>query len=341
MSKALTQEGGASGKNTTAQAADPLVPKARKKNNSGLAPRAGIVVRYTAMTVVPFTVYVIMLFLAAFVFYGSPLGVFLTYTILAGLSILEFLVITHCLREKVGWRRWRRWIGFISFFAATAGLVVGLLIHYKCMLYYYKYKNMMTYANVAASQPAPQFEDAGSLIFTSGTKVDSTRAVGYRNIRESKTLCVAPVVDNQMAATDPIVFFAVGVGCCGWRSSFHCDSAKKREARSGVLMLEPNRLVSPAMEWMVDEQFNFKGFEDAIDLQKSVFAVNVAKDYRFLRWVQDPKDEVDMYRKRGLEACLLSCLAFFGVAFAFVARDITVQDAKNQKAVEQLTKGMV
>jgi len=206
------------------------------------------------------------------------------------------------------------------------------------MLFHFKYTNMMKYTNVAASQPALQFADAGSLLFTEGTTVDRTRAVGYRDIRTSQTLCVAPVVDSQMAATDETVFFAVGVNCCGWRASFHCDDSAKGGTRGGLLMLEPDMLVSPAMEWAVDGAFNFKSFEAAIDLQKSVFAVSAAKHHRMVRWVQDPLADIDNYRKRGLEAGILSCFAFLLTAVGLIVHDVLAEGVRQKKLAAQFMK---
>lgn len=326
---------------------DPLTQRAQKKlfhqnwsKDNERTPAAHRVFQYTMMTFVPFLVYVLVLFVTAYLFYRSPFVVFMTYGTVATLCLLQYLVIAHCLkRASMVKNGWKKWVGFIAFFAATAALMLGLLIHYKWMLFFNKYTNMMTYTNVAASQPAQQFEDAGSLVFTTGTSIDSTRAVGYRDIRNSQTLCVAPVVDQQMAVTDPIEFFAVGVGCCGWRASFLCDDAKQPGTRGSLLVLEPDKLVSPAMEWMVDEQFPFEGFQKAIDLQKSVFAVTASVNHRLVRWVKDPSAAIDIYRKRGLEACLFSCLLFFLVAACFISRDVAVEELKQRQAVDLYTKG--
>jgi len=223
--------------------------------------------------------------------------------------------------------------------AAFIALLVGLAIHYKYMLYYHKYSSMMRYTNVAPLQPALQFEDAGALQFTAGTTVDRTRAIGYRHIRSSQTLCVAPVVSAQMAPTDNIVFFAVGVNCCGWRASFHCDDSGAGGARGGLIMLTPDQLVSPSMEWMVEDGFDFKAFEDAIDLQKSVFSVSAAKHHRMLRWVKDPNVEIDHFRKRGLEAALISCAGYWVIVGVFIAYHLALENDRAKRNAELLQKG--
>lgn len=325
-------------------AKDPLLKKGHgavfRNNHSkenASTPPAQRVFQLTVLTLFPFLVYVVILFVTTFQFYHSPAGVTLSFCIVAGLCVMQYLLYEHCTRKKVG--KWKKWVGLFAAFCAFLGFLIGMAIHYKYMLYYYKYTNMMKYSNVAASQPALQFEDAGSLLFTEGTTVDRTRAVGYRHIRSQQTLCVAPVVDGQMSPTDPIVFFAVGVNCCGWRASFTCDDAAKGGTRGGLLMLQPDQLVSPAMEFMVNEQFDFEAFEDAIDLQKSVFAVSAAKHHRLVRWVKDPTTELDNYRKRGLEAALLSCAVFFICAACFIASDVVQEGNRQAKAAKEFIKG--
>jgi len=313
-----------------------LKKKAIDKANV-ITPRAQRVFQMTAWTLAPFCVFVLILFVTVYMFYKAPQMVLLTFTIVTGLCLMQYLLVEFCIRKKAG--RWKKWVGGFSATAAFVALCIGLLIHYKYMLFYYKYTNMMRYTNVAPAQPALQFEDAGSLHFTAGTTVDRTRAVGYRHIRSSQTLCVAPVVSGQMAPTDNIVFFAVGTNCCGWRASFHCDDAGSGAARGGLLMLTPDQLVSPSMEWMVDEQFDFKAFEDAVDLQKSVFAVNPAKHHRFLRWVKEPNEMIDHYRKRGLEAALLACLGYWIVVAVCISYHIALENERAKQKAEFLQKG--
>jgi len=299
-------------------------------------PPAQRVFQLTVLCLGPFIIFVTLMLTTMFQFYNSPVGVLLAFCAIAGLCVMQYLVVDQCTRKPA--QKWKKFLGFFGALCAVAGVGVGLCIHYEWMLFHAKYTNMMKYTNVAASQPALQFEDAGSLLFTEGTTVDRTRAVGYRNIRTSQTMCVAPVVDGQMASTDPIVFFAVGLNCCGWRASFHCDDAAKGGTRGGLLVLEPNQLVSPAMEWVVADEFNFAAFEDAIDLQKSVFAVSAAKNHRMLRWVEDPLAEIDNYRKRGLEAAILSCVAFFIISAILIVKDVVSEGARQKALAQQLMK---
>jgi hypothetical protein len=319
--------------------ADPLNKAGSKKiaksklNKEVLStPKGQQAFQLAALTIVPFCVYVLIVFLTTFMFYKSPGTIMLTAIVVILLCGLQYNVVERCTRKRP--LRWKKNIGLFGAVAAIVALCVGIAIHYKWMLYYSKYTNMMTYTNVAPLQPALQFEDAGNIHFTEGTSVDRQRSIGYRHIRSSTTLCVAPVVSSQMAPTDPIVFFAVGVNCCGWRASFHCDAAGSAGARGGLLMLAPDQLVSPSMEWMVEDQFDFKAFDNAIDLLKSVFAVSVSEHFRMLRWVKDPSEEIDHFRKRGLEAALLSCVGYWVVVGFLISYHLALEAQRaRQKAL--------
>jgi len=338
----MQQQAGGNARSMAAK--DPLLKKAHAKmiNNqfnkeNPATPPAQRVMQLAALTFIPFAVYVHILFVTTYFFYASPAGVTLTFCVTGLLCVMQFLLAEHCTRKAA--KRWKKWIGAFGALAAFMGLLVGVSIHYRWMLYNAKYTNMMKYSNVAASQPALQFEDAGSLLFTEGTTVDKTRAVGFRDIRTSQTLCVAPVVDQQMGPTDPIVFFAVGVNCCGWRGSFYCDDGAVSGTRGGLLKLKPDQLVSPLMEPMVADEFDFEGFENAIDLQKSVFALSAAKHHRMLRWVKDPIASVDTYRKRGLEAALISCLAFILVAAGLSTWDVAAENQRQKQRAREFMQG--
>jgi amino acid transporter len=325
-------------------AKDPLMKKAHKKVHENSHSRENVfpapsekIMQLTALFAVPFVVYVVLLFMTMLLFHHSPVSVLMGYVAITTVCAFLYLVITYCTRRKEG--KWKRWLGVYGVLAAFVGLMVGLSLHYSYLLFYYKYTNMMKYSNVAASQPALQFEDAGALMFTEGTQLDKARAVGFRHIRKQQTLCVAPVTDGQTQPTDPVVFFAVGTNCCGWRASFHCDDAGVAGTRGGLLMLEPNQLTSPAMEWMVEDSFDFKAFKEALDLQKAVFAVSAAKNYRFIKWVQDPDAKVDVFRKRGIEKALLSCLFYILAAGAVVIYDLVVEGQRQKAAAKAFIEG--
>lgn len=198
-------------------------------------------------------------------------------------------------------QRWHRWLGRFLIIATCAGTVVGLYIYYSQLLYYYSYMGMKASVDASASSPPILFSDSGMIQFTSDTRLDVAQSVGYRSAVLGATLCVAPIVDGWMGATDEVSFFAAGVDCCSWRSRFQCGDAMDLEARSGLLHLSPRQLVTPLMEWAVEDPALLDGFEKAVKLQASVFGSAAARSPRFLRWVADPREQVDLYFQRALQ----------------------------------------
>lgn len=322
-------------KDKSLAAKDPLLKHAHGKiytkdqQQVGTGSAAKELVRTVVLVLVPFVFYVSILFMEVTLFYEYPgLCQIVTFTVLLLVSS-QYLVFKHCLKKD----KWRRWIGLLSAVAVLAACLVGLYIHYTSMIFWHKYSNMMKYTNVAASQNAQLFQDAGVLQFTSGTQVDTTRAVGFRNIRSSKTLCVAPLIDNQMSKDEPIVFFAIGENCCGWRATFMCGASG---ATSGVLMLEPNMLTSAAMTWAVDSAFDFNGFEKAVNLSKAVFSLSVQNNHRFLKWVSDPQKTIDHYHWNSMHMALVSCAVYLGIAAVFVIRDVIMKAMKAKELAGKL-----
>jgi hypothetical protein len=273
-----------------------------------------------------------MLFFTIFMFYSCPHCTWIVFIVLVTGSLFYTYMAEHCMKKTT----WVRVIGRHSACAAAAGFAIGLLIHYKYMLYFGKYTAMMRYSNVAASQSVLQFEDASWLLFTEGTKVDTTRAVGYRNLRTSETLCVAPVIDGQMSTSDPIVFWAVGTGCCNWRASFNCDDAKAG-GRNGLLILEPHNLVSDSMEWAVRGHFDKEGFQEAISLAESVFAMTSGTDVRYVRWVNDPETTIYAYRRSGVEWAIYSCVAYVILTAFYVMQEIARDELRQRKYIAKMT----
>eukprot|EP00928_Gymnodinium_smaydae_P029874 TRINITY_DN22379_c0_g1_i2.p1 TRINITY_DN22379_c0_g1~~TRINITY_DN22379_c0_g1_i2.p1 ORF type:complete len:350 (-),score=57.41 TRINITY_DN22379_c0_g1_i2:79-1128(-) len=201
--------------------------------------------------------------------------------------------------------------------AVAAGLLVGLWIYYTQWVYYIRYRDLARHTNVQGSQPAAAFADTGIVTFTADTQVDVTRAVGYQSAVAGALLCVAPVVDSTMAPTDQISFFAVGIGCCDWRSSFRCGDVGDPSAKSGLLALDAPMLVSPPMAWAVEDAALNEAFAEALRLQRATFGTPVAAQTRFLRWVRDPVWTRDDYWRAGWREGALWMLVLFVVLSGF------------------------
>lgn len=176
---------------------------------------------------------------------------------------------------------------------------------------------METYNNIQPSQAPIQLEDASVVHFSQGTTVDSSRAVGYWDAVNENMLCVAPIIDDRMVPEDPIGFYAIGINCCNYRASFHCNDAHRPGARAGLLVLEPHSLAPPGWEWAVDHSFEWANFEKAVNLQKAVYAGHVADGHRFVEWFVEPEKHIRRFRLKAMEAVVLAVVAYMLVVFPF------------------------
>lgn len=204
----------------------------------------------------------------------------------------------------------RPWLGRMLIAAALTGTAGGLHIYYRSMLYYFHYRAAVSYTNIAASQPALMLADAGSVRFTSDSRVDGTRSVGFQSALDATRFCIAPVVDSSMSPTEPVSFFAVGVGCCSWRGRFHCDDAEDASAKGALMSVSPQELVSPFMQWAVRDPVQHESYEDALLLQQAVYATPLAKQVRLLRWTKDPANLQDAFLSQALVTAAVYIILF-------------------------------
>lgn len=223
--------------------------------------------------------YVFMATVVALFFDNWPFWVVLTLVITLAKSglVWKFLV-----------RRWLSSLGLFFAFGSLSGFTMGLYAYYSCLLPYLRYADSEKHTNVAAGEPALRFADAGMLTFSPGSNVDVTRAVGYMSAKAGARMCVAPVMDLSMGAQDPINFYAIGTNCCGWRGSFTCDDAGDPEARSALLELDMNTIVSPWTAWLWQDPVTSDGFQAALKLQEAVYGTKAAAHVRLLHWAREP-----------------------------------------------------
>jgi len=290
-------------------------------------------VQLTIHAVVPFAAFLFMLVITARVFFWSSSDVCLCLMIGLLVCAFQYYIAQDCLKNK----SWQKWIGFYSAIALIIGFGAGLLIHYGFMLYYYKYKYMTRYTNVAASQPPVQFEDASNILFSQGTQVDTSKAIGYHDIRTSKLLCVAPVIDGSMAKEDPIKFWAVGTGCCTHRGSFHCDDAANSAARTGLLIFRPDHLVSDSMRWAVEGNFDFEGFNNAITMAASIYSITIGEDMRYIRWVNNADATIDKYRQTAVERGIYAALLWLMYTTCGILKEIYYENRRQAELADQIT----
>lgn len=306
-----------------------------KTRNKMVHERFGRGIELAMLILFPFLNYVAVLCMVLCLYNAYSILVWMMFFTIVVFDIGYYLLMEIIYRDKP--HEWRKWIGFFRALAAFVGVTVGLCIHYQWMVFYRSYHDLVRYDNIEAQHSALQFEDGGIIEFAKGGRLDTSRAVGFRDIRNSRTICVAPVIDGQMTEQDAISFFAVGINCCNFRSSFHCDDALKPAARGGLLKLEPGLLAPTYWEWAVDDSYDVESFEKAVDLQKSVFGAHVAENHRFLRWLEHPNERVESYRHCAWEVAIYSCIAYFAVTIPFAVRDKWKHDRRKEDITAAMT----
>jgi len=131
------------------------------------------------------------------------------------------------------------------------------------------------YTNVLPNASPMAVNDAGVIKFAPGTVVDTSMSAGYKFWFYN--YCAAPIVGADPGAT-PVTFWAVGIGCCGSRGDFICDSAGDKSAQA-AMPLRPHNLGPEITEH----------YQHAIRMSAAANDLEVAKETVFVMWHKDPK----------------------------------------------------
>jgi len=250
------------------------------------------------------TVFALTLGLFCGFYYISPLATIFVAVCLA----MAGLFLSQTWREQ----RWHRWLGRFIFGAACVGAFVGFNVYYRHLVYYHHYRALSVETDVTPMLHPAQFANVGMVGFTADTRLDISRAVGYKSVETGEVVCVAPIIDSTMTPMDEITLYAAGVDCCAWRSQFKCGDALNPDASSGLLYLPPEQLVNPDMTWAINDRQEIESFKEAVKLQSAVFETKASEEPRFLKWTVDPLTEVDEYLKRSLREVTVVSVCFFG-----------------------------
>lgn len=153
--------------------------------------------------------------------------------------------------------------------ALCSSFIVGLVANSMAISEFWFLYDSNTYVNVLPSEPAIAFADGGKFVFADGSRIDNSRALGYR---DGETFCVAPVIDD---AVEPaaIQYWAVGKDCCTARGSFECDDAWNAKAHSGI---------------KVADSAGAK-FAAALRMAEVAYSITSAEKPLLVRWVVDPE----------------------------------------------------
>lgn len=183
--------------------------------------------------------------------------------------------------------------------SCTTGLVLGSVCGFLNFQYYlmpsYAINNLNTYPNTDVSADSgTQLMDVGKAYFISGTHLDFTKSMGFKN---DDIYCVTPITKGTelLGSYD---FWAVGLNCCsGTTADFRCGEFNNPKARSGM------RLVN-------DDQRPFY----RLAVQEAEAAYHIKANHPiFFEWVQDPVAQLEANEMQGWRLFLLGVFCFLGV----------------------------
>jgi len=130
------------------------------------------------------------------------------------------------------------WLVFIfvtSLLAWVLAVTAGNNNFWRNMQPFFDVLNLSSYPSVNTAQTrGQQLMDAGRIVFTPGTHLDVSKAMGFRNL---DTYCVAPItsVDSPVSSYD---YWAVGTNCCsGQAGDFQCGEFNNPNARAGLRLM--------------------------------------------------------------------------------------------------------
>lgn len=230
------------------------------------------------------------------------------------LAALLFIggVMCVCSQEGIAGRRrpWLFTVGIFWIISTIVGTVVGFVIYFNSLVYFWRYAEMRPYTNVAAAESPDAFLDGSMFLWTEDTRLDAMRAVGFKSRWNGRVYCVAPIVDNSMTNAQDINFWAVGEGCCEPRAEFHCDDAESMTTRTALALLEPKDVVRDYMRWAVRDSILPK-YENALRLQEATYFTKASPTPRFVRWVSDPVAAKDQYYTDARVAAIWSSIVYF------------------------------
>jgi hypothetical protein len=173
-------------------------------------------------------------------------------------------------------------LGVLCIFAILLSTALGLYCYYEYAIKFWSCEEGRAYVNVRPEESAAGHLDAGRLTFSEEAHVDTSRSVGYRG-KDGGVYCVAPVLGETDLVTAE--YFAAGEDCCGQRGNFNCDGAWDSKAKSGVVIIEGNKMLSNAHEMYV------KAAQEAA----GAYDLKLGKKPMFVRWVRDTQAIEDGY----------------------------------------------
>jgi len=174
-------------------------------------------------------------------------------------------------------------LGALCILAACMGFCAGLYAYNTWLGEYYRLGAGAHYNNVAPTDTAAGYNDATTIEFTEGSRVDSDKTFGFLDSvnRPNDVYCVAPIALNP-DATKQVQFWAAGRNCCYQRTGFSCGHVENPNVHGGVVLKGPYP----------------QGFHDAVIGAEYAYGVQSAKEFLLVNWVEDAGETKDRLWKR-------------------------------------------
>jgi len=273
----------------------------------------GVLTGAFSLVALPWLVFIVITMMYAFVYHHYPEVVML---VVVGFTALSIMFVTLSSRIE---GRWYLFLGVLCFMATVMGTLYGLYNYHENFLQYEAYSANREYTNVLPSEPAAAHADAGKIEFSKTARIDTTKAVGYK---QGEVYCVVPIMDDMQ--TSRVEYWAAGMNCCKQRADFQCDDAGDSEAHSGVVILDTNSFFPS----------NRDVYEKAVKEAEAAFDIVSSPSPLFVRWKKDPQKVQDEYQKNGLGYLLVGCGVYL-VLSLILGAICAIQSGKKAHATRQ------
>lgn len=225
------------------------------------------VAKVLELVLVPWLFYAAVSAMFAFGYHMLSEVIWATFAILLVGAILSVML-------SAGTKPLNMYLGILCVGAIVTGGCVGLTTYQLQLAHFWFLNDGHVYTNVLPSDPAAGYVDAGKLLFTEDSRVDTSKSLGYQ---DGDTYCVAPILDDS--DTGDVEFWAAGVNCCASRGNFVCDDAFEPSARGGAVIRSVSALSSDVRD----------KYALAVKQAEAAFEIASTPDPLFVRWVQDPQ----------------------------------------------------
>jgi len=214
-------------------------------------------------------------------------------TWMASIGFVAVCYIVH----KSGKGKIYFYLSGLTLAASILAPMFGQQIFVADMEQYWMHKSGVAYSQISPTKEADAVQDANIIDFSSVTRLDLRRVLGFRHQGTGTTYCVAPIMDSN-SPSKVVNFWAAGMDCCEPLRSFICGEATTMSARSGIV------IPSSTSSYAADRWHNFKR---AASQAAEVYGFEIPERPIFVRWHVDAlKLQADSLHHGLVEVVLLS-----------------------------------